>query len=54
MTDLQHRQALALFRYGPVTSFLPLPKGHNLNRGFATSASAEDFFSGLKRVGLRV
>ncbi len=54
MTDSHHRQGLALFRYGPVTNFLPLPKGHDLNRGFATGASAEDFFSGLKRAGLRV
>ena len=54
MTDSQHRQALVLFRYPPLTNLLPLPKGHGLNRQFATGASAEDFFSGLQRLRLRV
>jgi len=32
MTDSQHRQALAVLRYGALRNFLPLPKGHELKR----------------------
>lgn len=36
------------------TYLVQLPDGHDLNRGFATSARAADFSSDLKRAGLRV
>ena len=53
MTDSQHRQALAVFRYGPLANFVPLPKGHDPNRGLAAAANAADFSRGLKRAGHR-